>query len=224
MRLTHEFSVPATVDETWAAFNHMELIASCLPGASLTSVDGHNFAGSLRVKLGTTTLDYTGTGRYEERHLGGRHTVVSLDGVDRRGKGSVQAKVTTSFADAGATTVVKVATQLSFTGAPAHYAPGVVEDAGDRLVAQFAESVSERFSAGLGAQALAADSDPSYASDLGRPASSSSKTYAYNPPSPASQSDYDWFVKLAPVWAKQFGPPLLGALAVFWLVRRIRRR
>ena len=53
MNLTHEFSVPATVDETWAAFNHMELIASCLPGASLTSVETleGGFLNTLRIPL-----------------------------------------------------------------------------------------------------------------------------------------------------------------------------
>jgi carbon monoxide dehydrogenase subunit G len=224
MNLTHEFSVPATVDETWAAFNHMELIASCLPGATLTSVDGHSFAGSVRVKLGPTILTYTGTGRFDERHLGGRHTVVTLNGVDQRGKGTAEAKITSSFTDAGGTTIVRMATRLSLTGPPAQFAPGVVEDASDRLVAQFADNVSERFAAGLGAEALAADADPSHVTDLGQAASSSSKTYSYNPPSPASQSDYDVLVKVAPIWAKRIAPPLLGALAVLWLVRKVRRR
>jgi carbon monoxide dehydrogenase subunit G len=224
MNLKHEFRVPATVDETWAAFNHMELIASCFPGAALSSVDGHSFEGQVKMKLGPTTLSYQGRGRFEERHLGGRHTVITLTGEDERGKGTVEARVTSSFSEAGDLTVVRMVTQLGFTGQAAQLAPGVVQDASDRLVAQFADAVSDRFAAGLGAEALAADSDPSYSSDLGQPASSSSKTYTYNPPTPASQSDYEVLVKLAPLWARKFGPPLAGGLALLWLVRRIRRR
>jgi carbon monoxide dehydrogenase subunit G len=224
MNLTHEFRVRARLDEAWAAFNHMELIASCFPGATLTSVDGHDFAGSVRTKLGTSTLSYTGHGSYDERHLGGRHTVISLHGEDQRGKGTVDGKITSSFSEAGDWTVVKVSTRLTFTGPPAQLADGVVAEAADRLVAQFAAAVNERFAAGLGAEALAADSDPGYASDLGSAASSSSKTYSYNPPAPASQSDWEVLTRLAPVWVKRFGPPLAGGLALWWVVRRVRRR
>jgi carbon monoxide dehydrogenase subunit G len=224
MNLTHDFTVPASLDEAWAAFNHLELITSCFPGATLTSVDGQDFAGTVKVKLGQVPLSYTGTGKFLERHLGGRHTVIQATGSDRRGKGSATVKVTMSFQPSGEATAVHVVTDVSFTGQPAQFAPAVVEDAGARLVAQFAESVSSAFSAGLGAEALEADANPSSSHPLGTAASSSSKTYTYNPPSPASQTDYDVFVKVAPLWAKKVAPPVLGGLALWWLVRRIRRR
>ena len=32
MELSHTFTVPATLDETWAAFNDIESVATLLPG------------------------------------------------------------------------------------------------------------------------------------------------------------------------------------------------
>ncbi|HEX5988023.1 MAG TPA: SRPBCC domain-containing protein, partial [Nocardioides sp.] len=45
MELTHKFTVPAPVDETWAAFQDIESVAGCFPGATVTSVEGDDFKG-----------------------------------------------------------------------------------------------------------------------------------------------------------------------------------
>jgi uncharacterized protein len=50
--LTHTFTVPASLEETWAALNDIESVAGCFPGASVTSVEGEEFKGSCKVKLG----------------------------------------------------------------------------------------------------------------------------------------------------------------------------
>ncbi len=53
MELTHQFTVPASVDVAWAAFNDLERIAPCFPGAALTAYDGETFEGLCKVKLGS---------------------------------------------------------------------------------------------------------------------------------------------------------------------------
>ena len=45
MELSHSFTVPASLDVTWAAFNDLPSIAPCFPGATLTSADQDEFAG-----------------------------------------------------------------------------------------------------------------------------------------------------------------------------------
>ncbi|MDQ3095456.1 MAG: SRPBCC domain-containing protein, partial [Actinomycetota bacterium] len=52
MELTHQFTVPAPIDVAWDAFNDLERIAPCFPGAALTSFDGEQFEGLCKVKLG----------------------------------------------------------------------------------------------------------------------------------------------------------------------------
>ena len=62
MELTHTFTVPLGVEETWAHFNDIESVAECFPGATVTEVDGDSFAGSCKVKLGPIALVYNGSG------------------------------------------------------------------------------------------------------------------------------------------------------------------
>lgn len=222
MKVTHELEVSADVDEVWAAFNHVELLASHLPGATLTSVDDHDFTGALRVKLGTTILSYVGSGRLEERLLGGRRTVLTVNGTDARGKGTVDATITTSFSAAGPRTRVSVEADLSFTGAPAQLPAGVVEDATQRLLSALVDGLNSGFADGLAADVWAADRERVPLD--GRSTDGASPPYSYHPPRPASQTDFDVFTKVAPVWTKRLAPPLAAGLAVAWLVRRVRRR
>ena len=62
MELTHDFTVPASVDDAWATFMDLERVGSCFPGAAVTSVDESGFAGTVKVKLGPIALQYAGTG------------------------------------------------------------------------------------------------------------------------------------------------------------------
>lgn len=222
MDLRHEFTVPATIDESWAAFNHLELVASCFPGVTLTRVDDHDFAGVLKVKLGAMPLVFNGTGHYVERHLGGRHLVISASGEDARGKGTAQVKLRLAFSPTGDWTLVRVATSVQFGGQLAQLDPGEVVEAGDRLAARFADAISVRFRDGLGAQALQADSGATYATDLGPAASPRATTYTYNPPRVASQNDFEVLRAAAPVWVRAVGP-VLGAVAMAWMAWRAGR-
>lgn len=224
MRVKCQFSVPATMDEAWAAFNHFELVGSCFPGFTLTRVDGHEFAGTCKVKLGTVPLVYTGTGRYLERHLGGRHTVIEATGTDERSLDTASVKLRTSFSMAGDYTLVTVVTDVELTGPQAQLDVSVVADTADRLAAQFADTISARFADGLGAQALEADASSSYASDLGPAASTKPLSYTYNPPKVASQNDYEVIAARAPVWAARAVPYVLGGLFLRYVVRQLRRR
>ena len=43
MELTHDFTVPASVDDAWGTFMDLERVGSCFPGATVTSVDESGF-------------------------------------------------------------------------------------------------------------------------------------------------------------------------------------
>jgi carbon monoxide dehydrogenase subunit G len=139
MDLTHRFTVPAPIDEAWAAFNDLERIAPCFPGAALTSYDGEEFAGLVKVKLGPISLQYTGTGRFVERDDSAHRAVVEAKGKDKRGNGTAAASITARLSEgADNTTDVEVVTALNITGKPAQFGRGVMQDVSDRLLGQFA--------------------------------------------------------------------------------------
>jgi uncharacterized protein len=157
MDLTHRFSVPAGVAEAWDAFNDLEGLAPCFPGATITSVDGDEFSGSVKIKLGPISLMYNGSGRYVERNDADRRVVIEARGKDKRGNGTATATVTASFAENGGQTDVEVLTDLVITGKPAQFGRGVISDVSDKLLDQFVSCVSGRFADGLGADGLGAD-------------------------------------------------------------------
>ena len=137
MELEHDFTVPASVEETWAAFNDPERVAPCFPGATLISVDGDEFTGSAKIKLGPIALQYNGTGRYVERDESAYRAVIEAKGKDKRGNGTANATVTAQLRPDGEGTAVHVTTDLAVTGKPAQFGRGVMQDVSDKLLGQF---------------------------------------------------------------------------------------
>ena len=160
MDLTHRFSVPAAIDEAWNAFNNPDELAPCFPGATITNVEGDEFAGSVKIKLGPMALVYNGSGRYVERNDAARRVVIEARGKDKRGNGTATARITASFTESGDQTEVEVLTDLAITGKPAQFGRGVIADVSDKLLDQFLACVSGRFTEGLGATEEAAPSAP----------------------------------------------------------------
>src|SRR5680860_167245 len=138
MELSHTFVVPAPIEQTWEAFNDLEMVAGCFPGASLSSVDGDDFKGSCKVKLGPISLVYSGTGKFVQRDESAHRFVIEAMGKDKRGNGTAGATVTAvlTVSTTGSTSV-EVDTDLSITGKPAQFGRGVIQDVSDKLLRQF---------------------------------------------------------------------------------------
>jgi len=66
MNLTHRFSVPASLDAAWAAFSRLDQIAPCFPGATVTHVNGRDYAGFVKIKFGPIPLVYNGSAQVTE--------------------------------------------------------------------------------------------------------------------------------------------------------------
>src|ERR687898_2622047 len=168
MDLTHRFSVPASVDETWTAFNHLDRLAPCFPGATISSTNGDHFEGSIKIKLGSMALVYSGSGRFLERDIAAHRLVFQASGDERRGNGTARATVTASLVGNGSGTDVELITDLDFTGRPAQFGSGVVSDVSDKLLDQFVSCATVRFADGLGAASAedeAASDEPVEADD-----------------------------------------------------------
>lgn len=138
MELSHTFVVPAPIEQTWEAFNDLEMVAGCFPGASLSSVDGDDFKGSCKVKLGPISLVYSGTGKFAQRDESTHRFVIEAMGKDKRGNGTAGATVTAVLTpETAGSTSVEVDTDLSITGKPAQFGRGVIQDVSDKLLRQF---------------------------------------------------------------------------------------
>jgi uncharacterized protein len=150
MRLTHRFTLPASVEQAWTAFYFPNRIAPCLPGATLTRVAGDEFDGLLKIKLGPTPLQYEGTATFLERSPEDQRIVVQAHGKDRRGHGTVAVTVTMTFTGVESQTHVEVTSTADFTGQGASLGKAVIQEASDHLVQRLIDCVSGRFATGLG--------------------------------------------------------------------------
>lgn len=155
MDLTHQFEVPASPDTTWATFNDLEQVVPCFPGATLTSVDGDEFEGTVRLKLGPISLTYKGKGKFLERDEQARRVVMEAHGTDRRGNGTAGITVTATMNEhtggeqsgAGGT-VIDVVTALDISGKPAQFGRGMIQRVSDRMLNQFLDCMKEKMANG----------------------------------------------------------------------------
>lgn len=142
MELKNSFTVPADMETAWKTLLDVEAIAPCMPGATLESVDGDEFSGNVKVKLGPVAMTYGGQARFvskdEENHV----AVIEGTGKETRGSGTARANVTTALVSEGPNvTRVDVTTDLTITGKAAQFGRGVMQDVAGRLVGQFATNL-----------------------------------------------------------------------------------
>ncbi len=148
MQLENSFTVPVPIDEAWRVLLDIERIAPCMPGAALDSVDGDDFTGRVKVKLGPINLTYQGKASFIEKDEAAHRAVIDARGKDQRGNGTAAAVVTARLTDAGAETRVDVITDLNITGRPAQFGRGVMTDVGNKLLGQFATKLAAQLGEG----------------------------------------------------------------------------
>jgi carbon monoxide dehydrogenase subunit G len=137
--LEHQFVVPAPPEVVWAAVIDPERVAPCMPGATLTAVDGPEFSGGVKVKLGPISLLYKGSGEFLETDEQARRVVIKASGKDSRGNGTASATVTVTLAPEGdSSTKGTVVTDLTVTGKPAQFGRGMIVEVGGKILDTFA--------------------------------------------------------------------------------------
>lgn len=148
MELEHTFTVAAPVEQAWEVLLDLERIAPCMPGATLTGVEGDEFTGTVRVKLGPVTMTFGGQGRFVEQDPDTRRIVVEASGKDKRGGGTARATIRAALrgADGGATEVA-VHSDLVVTGRAAQFGRGMIADVSTRLLDQFTDCLAEQLGA-----------------------------------------------------------------------------
>ena len=142
MELTNYIEVTAPIEEVWAAFNDVERIAPCLPGAQLQEIEGEEYRGVVKVKVGPITAQYKGAAVFEERDKDNWRVVIKGDGRDPRGAGNASALITATLDPKSDTvTGVNVNTDLTITGKVAQFGRGAIADVSTKLMGQFADNL-----------------------------------------------------------------------------------
>lgn len=251
MELTNEFNVNVPVDEAWEVLTDVTRIAPAMPGAKLETVEGDEYRGVVKVKVGPVTAEYKGAATFLERDPVTHRAVLRAEGRETRGQGNATATITATLVPEGTGTRVSVVTDLSITGRAAQFGRGVLADVSNKLLGQFVTSLETTVLGGRGAGAPAAVGD-----DLGPPTTSTvgaakigdlgdgavlgvtevapgeasqdgARQLGAGPGIPGGEREVvpvDLVRVVGPVVVKRLLPPLVALLAVLVLWRRRRRR
>jgi carbon monoxide dehydrogenase subunit G len=146
VQLDHEFTVPVPAEQAWPVLLDVERIGPCMPGATITSVDGKDFEGRVKVKVGPISVTYAGQASFIEVDDEQRRAVISAKGKEARGSGTASATITAQLHDEGDSTRVTVLTDLAITGRPAQFGRGVMADVGGKLLQRFADCLAGQLS------------------------------------------------------------------------------
>ena len=158
MELINTFDVSVPVDQAWAVLTDVERIAPCLPGAQLQEVEGDEYRGIVKVKVGPITAQYKGKATFAELDEANHRAVLDASGRDTRGAGNANATITAVLTEADGGTHVEVTTDLTVTGKVAQFGRGVLADVSAKLLTQFVENLETTVLVDLDDEA-AADGD-----------------------------------------------------------------
>ncbi|MDR7255652.1 carbon monoxide dehydrogenase subunit G [Nocardioides sp. BE266] len=158
MQLLNEFEVALPPEKTWTLLTDLEKVAPCLPGASITSVDGDDYHGRAKIKVGPITAEYKGVAQFKELDESAHTAVLLARGKDARGQGDATANVRATLHPKGGGTRVVVETDLALTGKVAQFGRGVLADVSGALMTMFAQRLQEMVAA-EGASESTASSD-----------------------------------------------------------------
>ena len=224
MELQHSFSVPVDVDRAWAVLVDIEQVAPCMPGAALDTVDGDEFTGSVKVRLGPIGITYKGKARFVEKDQVAHRAVIDAQGKDARGNGTASATVTATLHPQDDSTRVEVNTDLAITGKPAQFGRGVMVDVGNKLIGQFADCLAGKLAKPAGPAADGPAPAAPAAVSGPPPAASQPGTPQTSPEAPAEEvAPIDLMASAGPAVLKRLAPVAL-LLAVLVLVIVLRRR
>jgi carbon monoxide dehydrogenase subunit G len=241
VELTHSFTVPAGLEETWATFGDLASVAECFPGATVTESDGETFTGTAKVKLGPVSLQYSGHGQILERDDATHIMRLEAKGKDKRGNGTAGATVSMSFAAEDASTSrVDVTTDLAVTGKPAQFGARMMQEVSDKLLGQFVDCLQGRVGAASApatpeaaaeAEAVGAEAPEAPAAtpepDAEAQAALPRRTTPAPPPAPPKADDaLDLGATVLPVIARMYGKQILAGIGLLIVLRWLwgRRR
>src|SRR5262245_54809304 len=141
MELSNEFDVSVPLSEAWGVLTDLERIAPCMPGAQLQEVEGDEYRGTVKVKVGPITAQYKGKAHFVELDAVNHRAVLSASGRDTKGQGNASATITADLTEKDGRTHVTLVTDLTLTGKVAQFGRGVLADVSGKLMGQFVDNL-----------------------------------------------------------------------------------
>jgi carbon monoxide dehydrogenase subunit G len=167
IELDNSFTVPVPPEQAWDVLLDVERIAPCMPGASVTSVEGDEIEGQVKVKLGPLALTYKGTAKFTDKDQASHTISIDATGKETRGSGTASATVQAILTpgESADQTLVSIHTSLNVTGKPAQFGRSLLPEVSGKLIQQFATNLEAMINADTAAEGTAAPEATAAATD-----------------------------------------------------------
>jgi hypothetical protein len=222
MELKNEFHVSVPIDVAWAVLTDLERVAPCMPGAELQEVEGEEYRGIVKVKVGPITAQYKGIARFAEKDDDQHRAVLLAEGRDTRGQGNASATVTAVAIPDKDGTTVSIVTELTITGKVAQFGRSVMADVSAKMLGEFAD----RLEADVLSQGSGSEPSGPVAQSAGESAETAegSDTPSVRTIHSAPAEPVDLLGTAGPSVLKRLAPlaAIVGVVLLWW--RRHRRR
>jgi len=145
MRIENEFTVAASPEAVWELLTDVERIAPCVPGFQLLEIEGDEYRGLLKVKLGAVKAEYRCRLSFVEKDAHAQRALIRAEGREIRGHGGLVADVTSTLRADGAATAAALSADVSVNGRLAGSGRGFLAEVSARMTKQFAECLERQF-------------------------------------------------------------------------------
>ena len=139
--LSEEITIPSPVAEVWPLLADPALVATCIPGASLTATDVSGvYQGTVRVKFGPTVATFRGEARIAY-HPDTLSCTIEGRGIDGRGQSRANASGNVHVSSRGDETLVQVEGNFTVTGPLETFANAGGVHVARALLAEFSQNI-----------------------------------------------------------------------------------
>jgi carbon monoxide dehydrogenase subunit G len=139
--LSEEITIPSPVAEVWPLLADPALVATCIPGASLTATEVSGvYQGTMRVKFGPTVATFRGEARIAY-HPDTLSCTIEGRGIDGRGQSRANASGAVHVSGQGDETVVQVEGNFTVTGPLESFANAGGVHVARALLAEFSQNI-----------------------------------------------------------------------------------
>lgn len=142
MLLRHSATVNGDVDSVFKALADVRVVAECLPGATLKTVEGDEFRGTFPVRLGPLRLSLSGNGRLSDTDAEARQVTIRARGRDQDQDSDLDLRLVARCLDHDGTQLCFSA-DLDIRGKAAVLGKGFVVDQFSQIVDDFAAGLAD---------------------------------------------------------------------------------
>ena len=196
-------TIPSPPRRVWPMLRDPALVASCIPGATLTASGGDACQGTMRVKFGSTIAIFRGEARlaYDDSE---RRCTVEGRGIDGRGASRALASGVVTASGAAAT-VLRVEGNFNVTGPLETLANAGGVHLARTILAEFAGNMARLAAERVAAEPEAEEPEqaaPGFTGDEAGPGGATVRQSG--PAAAAARRDRRFLGRAFPGWLKQF--------------------